>query len=181
MSQENDTLYADETSRAAEEMDFDVLEAKLENDLQEQMSGLEFLKEDRENIGNPDSLGNTVLTVVWDQFVNQIGAVAGDEFIKENRGLNLDLRKESHIQTTENFADGKIATHNSKIDYQQRYDDWQSNFVKDDQGNIVTHTTRAGKQEATLVKDARVPFYKDSRMDPLKHTQTWIIQFLQPR
>ena len=68
------------------------------------------------------------------------------------------MRKEAHIQTTENFAEGKIATHNTEIDYQQRYDDWQSNFVKDENGNVVTHQTRSGKEEATLVKGARKPF-----------------------
>ena len=90
--------------------------------------------------------------------MNQVATTAGEDFIKENRGLHLDLRKEAHIQTTENFAEGKIAKHNTEIDYQQRYDDWQSNFVKDENGNVVTHQTRAGKEEATLVKGARKAF-----------------------
>ena len=60
--------------------------------------------------------------------------------------------------TSENFENGNIATHNTKIDYQKRYDDWQSNFVKDENGNVVTHTTRSGKQVATLVKGARKAF-----------------------
>ncbi len=73
----------------------------------------------------------------------------------------MDLRKEAHIQTTENFANGKIATHNTEIDYQKRYDNWQANFVKDENGNIVTHKNRAGKDEPTLVKGARNRFDKD--------------------
>lgn len=105
-------------------------------------------------------MGNVVKDVVWEQFQNQIGIQAGKDFIEENRGNTLDLRVSAHIQTTENFAQGKIATHNDKIDYQKRYDDWQSNFQKDENGNIITHETRTGKREATLVKGARVPFDK---------------------
>lgn len=139
-------------------IDFDDLESKLDSELEEQMADLEGLEADREKIGNPDTIGHTVMNVVWEQFINQVGVVAGEDFIKENRGLTLDLRDSAHTQTTENFAKGKIATHNDKIDYQQRYDDWQSNFMHDENGNVITHSTRTGKQEATLVSGARKPF-----------------------
>ncbi len=139
-------------------VNFDELESKLESELEEQMSDLEGLEKDREKIGSPDTIGETVMDVVWEQFINQVGVVAGEDFIKENRGLKLDLSDDAHIQTTENFADGKIATHNDKIDYQQRYDDWQFNFQHDQDGNVVTHQTRTGKEEATLVSGARKPF-----------------------
>lgn len=141
-----------------ESFDFDELEEKLQSQLEEELADMQFLAEEKEKIGNPDNLGNVIMDVVWEQFINQVAVTAGEDFIKENRGLHLDLRKEAHIQTTENFADGKIATHNTEIDYQQRYDDWQSNFVKDEDGNVVTHQTRSGKEEATLVKGARKPF-----------------------
>ena len=139
-------------------IDFDDLESKLDSELEEQMADLVGLEADREKIGNPDTIGHTVMNVVWEQFINQVGVVAGEDFIKENRGLTLDLRDSAHIQTTDNFAKGKIATHNDKIDYQQRYDDWQSNFMHDENGNVITHSTRTGKQEATLVSGARKPF-----------------------
>lgn len=139
-------------------IDFDDLESKLDSELEEQMADLEGLEADREKIGNPNTIGHTVMNVVWEQFINQVGVVAGEDFIKENRGLTLDLRDSAHIQTTENFAKGKIATHNDKIDYQQRYDDWQSQFMHDENGNVITHSTRTGKQEATLVSGARKPF-----------------------
>lgn len=144
-----------------ESFDFDELERQLEEGLEESISELAFLEEDKAKISNPEHLGNAVMSVVWDQFIMQVGAVAGEDFIKENRGMTLDLRSEAHIQTTENFANGKIATHNTEIDYQQRYDDWQSNFVKDADGNVVTHQTRTGKEEATLVKGARTPYDAD--------------------
>lgn len=139
-------------------VDFEDLEEKLQKQLGEELFDLSFLEEEKDKIGNPDNLGNMIKDVVWEQFLNQVAATAGEDFIKENRGLTLDLRNEAHIQTTENFAEGKIATHNTECDYQQRYDDWQSNFQKDDNGNIVKHPTRSGKEEATLVKDARKPF-----------------------
>lgn len=141
-----------------ESFDFDELEEKLQSQLEEELADMQFLAEEKEKIGNPDNLGNVIMDVVWEQFLNQVAVTAGEDFIKENRGLHLDLRKEAHIQTTENFAEGKIATHNTEIDYQQRYDDWQSNFVKDENGNVVTHQTRSGKEETTLVKGARKPF-----------------------
>lgn len=158
---ENALLESEEAEAQSEEFDFDELERQLEEGLEDSLSELKFLEEDKAKISNPENLGNAVMGVVWDQFVIQIGAVAGEDFIKENRGMRLDLRDEAHIQTTENFANGKIASHNTEIDYQKRYDDWQSNFVKDENGNVVTHKTRSGKEEATLVKDARKPFDKD--------------------
>lgn len=160
MTRENALL--DEEEKASDEFeesfDFDELEEKLQSQLEEEIADMQFLVEEKDKIGNPDNLGKVIMDVVWEQFMNQVAVTAGEDFIQENRGLHLDLRKEAHIQTTENFAKGKIATHNTEIDYQQRYNDWQSNFVKDENGNVVTHQTRSGKEEATLVKEARKPF-----------------------
>ena len=139
----------------AEDMDFAQLESQLEAELDSQMEDLKVLEEEHDKIGNPATIGETVKNVVWEQFINQVGVIAGEDFIRENRGLTLDLRDSAHIQTTENFEKGKIATHNDKIDYQKRYDDWQANFQHDENG---THQTRTGKQEATLVNGARKPF-----------------------
>lgn len=160
MAKENAVLDKNEqlNEDLTESFDFDELEEKLQSQLEEELADMQFLAEEKEKIGSPDNLGNVIMDVVWEQFLNQVAVTAGEDFIKENRGLHLDLRKEAHIQTTENFAEGKIATHNTEIDYQQRYDDWQSNFVKDENGNVVTHQTRSGKEEATLVKGARKPF-----------------------
>lgn len=139
-------------------MNFDELEKKLNSELEEQMADLKGLELDREKIGNPDTIGHTVMNVVWEQFINQVGVIAGEDFIKENRGLTLDLRDSAHIQTTENFEKGKLATHNDKIDYKQRYNSWQENFQHDEKGNIITHQTRTGRKEATLAPGARKPF-----------------------
>lgn len=111
-----------------DEVDFDDLENKLEAGLEEKMLDLEILEEDHEKIASPDSLGETVMNVVWEQFINQIGENAGEDFIKENRGLTLDLRDSAHIQTTENFEKGKIATHNynSKEQLEKNYDRYKN-------------------------------------------------------
>ena len=57
-----------ERSLDGESFDFAELETRLTADLDAELSDLEWLKEDREMIGNPDSLGSVVLDVVWDQF-----------------------------------------------------------------------------------------------------------------
>lgn len=142
--------------------DFDELEERLQSQLEEQLSELDFLENEKEQIGNPDALGDTIKNVVWEQFLNQVAVTAGEDFIEANRGLTLDLRSEAHIQTTENFANGKFASHNTHIDYKQRYDDWQSNFKKDENGEVITKPdNRTGKEKEVLAPGARVPFDKD--------------------
>ncbi|WP_206512538.1 hypothetical protein [Veillonella ratti] len=46
--------------------------------------------------------------LVWEQFLNQIAITGGEEFIKGNRGMTLDLSDDAHIQTTEKFANGRL-------------------------------------------------------------------------
>lgn len=174
MADENAILVKkaeNEAGDVEESFDFDELEEKLQGQLENELSDMQALTDEKEKIGSPDELGKVVGNVIWEQFLNQIAVTAGEDFIEANRGLTLDLRNEAHIQTTENFADGKIATHNTEIDYQQRYDDWQSNFQKDENGNVITHKTRAGNEEATLVKGARKP-YDENRPSGSKERHT---------
>ena len=140
----------------AEDMDFAQLESQLEAEIDSQMEDLKVLEEEHDKIGNPATIGETVKNVVWEQFINQVGVIAGEDFIRENRGLTLDLRDSAHIQTTENFEKGKIATHNDKIDYQKRYDDWQANFQRNEDGSIKMERARiTGEQQARLKYGAR--------------------------
>lgn len=112
----------------AEDMDFAQLESQLEAEIDSQMEDLKVLEEELDKIGNPATIGETVKNVVWEQFINQVGVIAGEDFIRENRGLTLDLRDSAHIQTKENFADGKIATHNyiSKDKLEHNYDRYKN-------------------------------------------------------
>lgn len=170
----NDSLDYDEF---VEKLDWNLeedLEEQLMRELEGEFSDMQFLEEEKEKIGNPDNLGKVIRDVVWDQFLNQIAVTSGEDFIKENRNLTLDLRKDAHIQTTENFENGKIATHNTKIDYQQRYEDWQSNFQKDpniehktsnyryneEQQVHEKHDPRSNSWKKVLNKNARADFDK---------------------
>ena len=145
------------------EIDFDYeqlleIENSLENNLKDVVEHIEQVDIDREKLQNNEYLQESIENIVWEQVQLQLAAQIGEEFIKDNNGQTLDLRKEAHIQTAENFEKGKLATHNRDVDYQERYDTWQNNFVKDDLGNIKTHSTRSGKIVNTLTKDARKPF-----------------------
>lgn len=134
------------------------LENSLENNLKDHIKDIEKIDLDREKLQNNEYLQESIENIVWEQVQLQLAAQIGDEFIKENNGQTLDLRKEAHIQTAENFEKGKFATHNRDVNFQERYDTWQNNFVKDDLGNIQTHSTRSGKIVNTLTKEARKPF-----------------------
>lgn len=141
-------------------LDFDELEEKLQSQLKLELSELEILKENQKQIGDPDNLGKVVEDVIWEQVNNQIAIVAGKDFIKENGDLKLDLRSEAHIQTTENFKKGKIATHNKKINYQERYNEWERNFQRNADGTFRTKIdNRTGEEQIIL----RV---KDKKKDP---------------
>ena len=154
------------------EIDETQLEHQLEAALAEQMDDLDSLREDLQHIGSVDHLGDIILNAVWDQFVAQVAITAGEDFLRENRGLTLDLSDDAHIQSTEMFTEGFFPTHyTGDIDFRQRYADWQENFQRDDAGNIIYHTTRGGKSEPTLVKSARKP-YDDARPKGSKNAHT---------
>lgn len=78
-----------------ESFDFDELEEKLNSQLEEELSNLEFLKEEKEKIGNPDALGKVILDEVWKQFSNQIGLDMTNETLnqkydREHQGETYD-------------------------------------------------------------------------------------------
>lgn len=125
----NDTDLFDEES--TESFDFDELEEKLQGQLEKEFADIQFLTEEKEKIGNPDNLGKVITDVVWQQFLNQFADTAGRDFIKKNRGLHLDLRKEAHIQSVEGFEQQKYATHNTYVDYTARGEEYRSNFYTD--------------------------------------------------
>ena len=135
MANENDleNVKLEDVESNNEFVSFDELEKKLEEQLDSELSDLSFLEEEKDKIGNPDNLGKVIKDVVWEQFLNQVAVTAGEDFRKENRGLTLDLRTEAHIQTPENFAEGKIATHNymSKEQLEQNYDRYKNKSHKE--------------------------------------------------
>jgi len=69
--------------------------------LRDMLDELDALKEDREKIGNPDSLGNVVEKMVWEQFQNQLGVETGTDAHtaikkekKDTEDFITDIRKQ---------------------------------------------------------------------------------------
>jgi len=153
-------------SEEIQDFDFESMETEITKQIEDQLADLEISEKDREMIGNPDSLGKTVLDTAWEQLMNQIaittGVDAGKDFISENNGMTLDLSKDAHIQSAENFGEGKFATHNADVgSYKEKYKNMQNNFEKDNQGNIKYHPDRSGNSKENLVKGARAAYDKD--------------------
>ena len=116
------------------------LESSLENNLKDIVEHIDQLDIDREKLQNNEYLQESIEDIVWEQVQLQLAAQIGDDFIKDNNGQTLDLRKEAHIQTAENFEKGKVATHNRDVNYQERYDRWQDNFTTNKKGERVLKT-----------------------------------------
>lgn len=107
------------------------IESCLEEDLLKDLAALDILRDERMLIEDPEALGTTILNVIFEQVNNQIALVAGNDFIRANNGLRLDLHDDKHIQTTENFVVGVLATHNDEINYIARYEEYTSHFEHD--------------------------------------------------
>lgn len=154
MENKNETLEI--TNNELEYDNLIDLKSTLQVELNDILDELSSIEEDREKLQNNQYLEEAIQDIIWDQVQNQLAVQIGKEFIKDNNGQKLDLRKEAHIQTAENFEKGKFITHNAdRSIYEDRYKDWQGKFEKDEFGNIRTHTTRSGKMVNTIKKDAR--------------------------
>ncbi|MCI5522982.1 MAG: cation diffusion facilitator family transporter, partial [Spirochaetia bacterium] len=155
----NNNVNTTDKYEEIQNVNFDEMERILTADLEENIKEIEYLKDKQDIIRNPDRLGEAVKTVIIEQIQNQFGLSYGEKFIQENNGLHLDLRNSAHIQTTDNFKNGKIATHNTHIDYQERYDQWQDNFQKDENGNVIYKFDRIDNEnKPQLVKGYRKPY-----------------------
>lgn len=63
--------------------DLDEFEAKLQDELEAELSQLKFLEEEKSKIGNPDALGKVILDEIWNQFSNQIGLDITNETLNQ--------------------------------------------------------------------------------------------------
>ncbi|MBD5487130.1 MAG: cation diffusion facilitator family transporter [Lachnospiraceae bacterium] len=184
MAKENAILNDEDilNEEFTESFDFDEFEEKLQSQLKEELADMQFLAEEKEKIGSPDNLGNVIMDVVWEQFLNQVAVTAGEDFIKENRGLHLDLRTEAHVQSVDNFEKQKYATHNTYVDYEARGDEYRSNFytdpnvkpnAKQKQEQRYNEETKVwetydnvdGEWKKTLKSDYRKPYEEDRNKD----------------
>ena len=137
MANENELLALRSSNIEIEYDELLNLENSLENNLKDLIKDIEKIDLDREKLQNNEYLQESIENIVWEQVQLQLAAQIGDEFIKENNGQTLDLRKEAHIQTAENFEKGKFATHNRDVNYQERYAKWQDNFTTNKDGERV--------------------------------------------
>ena len=128
------------------------LQSSLQVELNDILDELSSIEEDRKKLQNNEYLEEAIQDIIWDQVQNQLAVQIGEEFIKDNQGQTLDLRKSAHIQTAENFEKGNFATHNRDVNYQERYNKWQDNFTTNKKG------------ERVLKKDARKFFDKGRDM-----------------
>ena len=140
MANENELFELQTTELDIDYEELLQLESSLENNLKEVIEHIDQLDIDREKLQNNEYLQESIENIVWEQVQLQVAAQIGEEFIKDNHGQTLDLRKEAHIQTAENFEKGKFATHNRDVDYQERYDRWQDNFTTNKKGERVLKT-----------------------------------------
>lgn len=140
---ENKNEILEITNNELEYGDLMDLQSSLQVELNDILDELSSIEEDREKLQNNEYLEEAIQDIIWDQVQNQLAVQIGEEFIKDNNGQKLDLRKEAHIQTAENFEKGNFATHNRDVNYQERYDKWQDNFTTNKKG------------ERVLKKDAR--------------------------
>lgn len=124
-----------------EKLDLDDLERQLEEDfgedldreLAERLAELDFVDEQKAQIANPDMLGQVVLNTVWDQFTNQVAIQAGEDFVKSNNGLRLDLSDDAHIIDPDKFEKGQLPEHNfeNQAKYKKRLDETRADFQTD--------------------------------------------------
>ena len=149
---ENKNEILEITNNELEYGDLMDLQSSLQVELNDILDELSSIEEDRKKLQNNEYLEEAIQDIIWDQVQNQLAVQIGEEFIKDNNGQKLDLRKEAHIQTAENFEKGNFATHNRDVNYQERYDKWQDNFTTNKKG------------ERVLKKDARKFFEKGRDM-----------------
>ena len=135
MENKNETLEI--TNYELEYGDLKDLQSSLQVELNDILDELSSIEEDREKLQNNQYLEEAIQDIIWDQVQNQLAVQIGEEFIKDNNEQKLDLRKDAHIQTTENFEKGKFASHNREFNYQERYDKWQDNFTTNKKGERV--------------------------------------------
>jgi len=73
----SDIIITNDSEFENESFNFEDLQSNLESQLEEQFSDLSDIELDFDKIGDPNALGDTISTVVWEQFINQIGIENG--------------------------------------------------------------------------------------------------------
>ena len=109
----------------------------IEEEIQQKLENRQALLDEAETLAEPAPFLNEIKHIVWEQFLVSLGLGAGDSFIDKNRGMTMDLRSSSHIQDSQDFVNGRFATHNRSVDYQARYEQREKAFTMNSKGERV--------------------------------------------
>ncbi len=144
------------------ELDYDELDRELQEQIGTQLKELEGIELDRKEIGSAKKLTESISQIVWEQFIIQIGGQAGQDFIKENQDLNLNLKKADHYLDSNKFVSGEMPSHNfdNAEKYQNRYNEWKQNFKDNDPSQKIIRDAfdeNRAKGSASMAKDHTIP------------------------
>ena len=107
--------------------EFDELEAQIQGQLDDEFQEFEFLKDEKEKIGNPEELGKVVLDEVWKQIGNQIG---------------LDITNETLIQKYDREHPETYSEVGKKVMQDERYKNANKEMkTKQQSGNLTDEYT----------------------------------------
>lgn len=115
MAKENAILNDEDilNDEFTESFDFDELDEKLQSQLEEEFSNLEFLKDEKAKIENPDALGKVILDEVWKQFGNQIGLDMTNETL--NQKYDREHQGETYDDVGKNLYDDLVMNHAKRV------------------------------------------------------------------
>lgn len=144
----NDRDESDLNEEFMESFDFDELEEKLQNELEEEFSNLEFLEEEKEKIGNPDALGKVIYDEVWKQFSNQIG------LDMTNETLNQKYDREHQGETYEDVGKKVMQDPRYKEANKAMKEQQQSSNLKDEYtGKTIKQNEKANLDHVVSRKE----------------------------
>lgn len=156
MAKENAILNDEDISNdeVTESFDLDELEKKFQSQIEEGFSNLEFLKDEKDKIENPDALGKVILDEVWKQFGNQIGLDMTDETL--NQKYDREHQGETYNDVGKKvMQDAKYKEANKAMKEQQ-----QSGNLKDEYtGKNINQNDNANLDHAV----ARKELYENAR------------------
>lgn len=112
-------------------INFEELDRKIDEELKKELNTLHDLEVEKEEIGDPKKLVDSISQIVWQQLILQLAGTAGKEFVEQNNDLNLSLKKADHILSSDKFVKGEMPSHNfaNAEKYQNRYEKWDANFT----------------------------------------------------
>ncbi len=150
MAKENAFLDEDQwlSEVVVDSFDFDELEEKLQSQFEEELADLEFLKDEKEKIGNSDALGKVILDEVWKQFGNQIGLdMTNETLIQEYDRKHPDESREynkkegAKILTDKKYKDTREEMKRKQAEGTLK-DDYTGNDLKTGESFDVEHVVK---------------------------------------